>query len=105
MKITPAHYTDLPSHEDRTVAHFAAKARCNTLFGGASALALAERAERMGSRNSPRSVVSAVYSRSTGKHDRELEGWCCDECGQAWLGYDAAAQCCYVDPFGYTDQA
>lgn len=90
----PAHYTTLTNRNERTRAHFAARARANTIHGGASALTLAKRAERMGSTNDPVSVVSDVFSASTGRHHHALEAWECRECGQAYLGQDAAQQCC-----------
>lgn len=90
----PAHYTTLENHDERTVAHLAARARSNTIFGGVSALMIAKRAVRMGSKNALVSVVSDVYSSSTGKHHHDHEAWECKECGQSYLGQDAAGKCC-----------
>ena len=89
-----AHFTSLTNRNERTRAHFAALARANTIHGGSTALTLAKRAERMGSTNDPVFVVSDVYSASTGRHHPEYEAWECRECGQSYLGQDAAAQCC-----------
>ena len=89
-----AHYNTLTNRSERTRAHFAALARANTIHGGATALTLAKRAERMGRKNDPVSVVSDVYSSSTGRHHHEHEARECRECGQSYLGQDAAQQCC-----------
>tara|TARA_R110000868_G_C10488262_1_gene729981 strand:+ start:230 stop:565 length:336 start_codon:yes stop_codon:yes gene_type:complete len=89
-----AHYNTLTNPNERTRAHFAALARANTIHGGATALTLAKRAERMGSPNDPVSVVSDVFGASTGRHHHAHEAWECRECGQSYLGQDATAQCC-----------
>ena len=78
----------------RTLATLAAQARIDTLYGGAKALVIAERLERMGTRLPALEVVSSVYSASTGKHSEQWEAWECLECGAVHLGSEAAMQCC-----------
>ncbi len=94
QSMKPAHYTQLEDHESRSIAHMAARARCDTIGGGALALVYGKRLERMGSRLNLLAVASDVYSRSTGRHSREFEAWECPECGCVHLGQDNAAKCC-----------
>lgn len=97
MNLQTANYRSLYSHEDRTVAHFAARARGDTIMGGASALVLAKRLQRMNPRTDALSVVSNVYSQSTGRWHPDFEAWKCPECDCAHLGKDAALNCCNQD--------
>jgi len=94
MKIQPAHYTALSDHAERSTAHMAARARCDTIGGGALALVYGKRLERMGSRLGLLRVASDVYSRSTGRHSQDFEAWECPECGTAHLGIGNAMACC-----------
>lgn len=89
-----ASYRELTDHNERSIAHMAARARCDTLFGGALAMVYGKRLERMGSKLDLLSVASDVYSRSTGKHSPDYEAWECPECGSVHLGQDNAAKCC-----------
>jgi hypothetical protein len=88
-----AHYTTLFG-EDRSIAHMAARARVDTLFGGARALVYSRRLTAMGSRLDYGAVVGDVYSQSTGQHSKEWEAWKCPECGSSRLGVAAAGECC-----------
>lgn len=89
-----ASYTELLSQDDRIVAKVAARARLDTLYGGAKALVWVKRLPRLAHRLDLRDVVSDVYSASTGRHHARHEGWECPECGSVHLGQEAAAQCC-----------
>ncbi len=89
-----AHYTELADHDERSIAHMAARAKADTLFGGALALVYGNRLQKMGSRLNLLDVAHDVYSRSTGKHSRDYEAWECPECGSAHLGIDKAFECC-----------
>ena len=94
MNTTPVHYTKLYDRNDRTTAHFAAAARRDTIFGGATALVLAKRLQRMNPRSDALNVVHDVYSASTGKHHCDHEAWECPECGSVHLGKESAFKCC-----------
>ena len=89
----PASYRRLHDRQDRAVAHMAAQARIDTLYGGAKAIVINKRIVKMGGEDLDH-VISDVYSASTGSRHRELEGWECPECGCAHLGQDAAYKCC-----------
>ncbi len=90
MKTRPAPWTALERQDDRKVAHVAAIARFDTIHGGARSLVIARNCSRWDAQ----SVVSDVYSRSTGRHSQQYEAWECPECGNVWLGLDAAEDCC-----------
>jgi hypothetical protein len=89
-----ASYVDLPNQADRIVAKVAARARLDTIYGGALALVWVKRLPRLAHKLDLGDVVSDVYSASTGRHSKAYEGWQCPECGQAYLGQEAAALCC-----------
>ena len=92
--------SDLPkgSH-DRMIARIAARANCDTIWGGFRAAQLAERAERMGlpSAGELLDAVSATYGLSAGHVPNHLAVCQCFECGQWYLGDEAAANCCAPD--------
>jgi rubrerythrin len=88
-----ANYKRLADRDDRTVAHFAALARADTIFGGASALTKAKHLKKIGGKDYEW-VVSDVYARSTGGRSKHFEAWECPECGCAHLGQETAAKCC-----------
>jgi rubrerythrin len=90
MKTEPAKWTALESQDERKVAHLAAIARMDTVFGGARALTIARKCTAWNAAE----VVADVYSRSTGKHSEQFEAWECPECGTVHLGFEAAADCC-----------
>lgn len=94
MKIESCSYRELHSHEDRTTAHFAARARIDTIYGGARAITLGKRLLRMNPSSDALSVVADVYSASTGQWHSEFEGWKCPECETTHLGQSAALDCC-----------
>lgn len=88
-----SHWTQLESQSDRKVAHLAAIARIDTIYGGAKALRIARHCSKWNAME----IVSDVYSRSTGKHSRQWEAWECPECGQVYLGMESAENCCAYD--------
>jgi rubrerythrin len=90
MKTQSVGWTQLENQDDRKVAHIAAIARIDTIHGGARALTIARHCSKWDAE----SVVSDVYSRSTGKHSQQFEAWECPECGQTHLGIEAAESCC-----------
>jgi hypothetical protein len=93
MRLKPARYDELYDAEERLIARMAARARLDTIWGGAAGLMYAERLYRMGGTDL-RYVVSDVYSASTGNHHGAYEAWECPECGSARLGTDDAYNCC-----------
>lgn len=99
MNIKPLPYTELPDREQRAVARLAQIVRHDTIYGGARAMILATRADRLKFNSAgygAMEIVSIVYSASSGRHHPQLEAWECPECGQAHLGQDAAYACCAV---------
>jgi hypothetical protein len=85
---------------EQAMVKLAYQARHDTLYGGADALVLAERLQRMGAKFPAEEIVSYVYSHSTAV-DQRAESWGgpwvalkCPECGQAYLGADDAYACC-----------
>jgi len=91
--MTPTHYTELHTDEERTIAWIAGKARRDTIDGGAGALTIARRLDAK-NKGTLAGVVSDVYAASIGRHHPQHEAWECPECGIAHLGREAAAQCC-----------
>lgn len=85
---------DTLTGDERNLARMAARARLDTIYGGCLALTLAKRLAAMGSRLDYGSVISDVYSASTGRHSKTWEAWECTECGCSHLGQESAAQCC-----------
>ena len=83
-------WTALERQEERKVAHLAAIARVDTVYGGARALTIARKCSAWDAT----SVVSSVYGASTGKHSAYYEAWACPECGTVHLGIDSAEDCC-----------
>jgi len=97
MRITQGTWRNLPKGSaDRAVARIARIANTNTILGGASAMVMANRASAMGLPNADRlaDAVSEVYGRSLGRVPDSLAVVQCWECGQWYLGADAAAECC-----------
>jgi len=88
---------DLSDKTERASARLARKARCNTIWGGTSALRLAYRMARAGSRVRAVELVSDIYARSTGHASTTWEAWACPECGAACLGVNAAGGHCYEE--------
>lgn len=101
MNLKSISYKAFAPSAERNTAKLAAKARVNTIYGGASALRLARHCERLGVKFidgvSAREVVSDVYSRSTGETSATFEGWECPECGSACLGIELALACCGME--------
>lgn len=89
-----ASFRRLINHDDKSIAHMAARARLDTIYGGALALVYAKRLESMGSQLDLESVASEVYALSSGKWHKGLEAWACPQCGSAHLGQDQALTCC-----------
>lgn len=97
MKLKEVHPDLLSNPHDRACAKLARIARGNTVFGGASALVIAERMERRkGNRIPASAIVSDVYSASNYSCG-QWGAYACPECGQAYLGEDAAYLCCSQD--------
>lgn len=86
--------SELPDRDDRVVAKLARIATNDTVFGGASALVLAKRLDRMGSSIDAEGIVSDVYSASIGRVLPEYLPCVCSECGRAVLGENEAMNCC-----------
>jgi hypothetical protein len=99
MKLEAASCIDFLPHDHSSykVSRIAAMARADTLFGGARALVVARKCTKWDAL----SVVKDVYSRSTGRHSAEHEGWNCPECGQVHLGQDSALACCVMEAFDH----
>lgn len=93
MRLKEANPSDLYDRGDRACAKLARIARGDTIHGGARALVLAERAERIGVHFPASEVVSEVYSLSNYTCGR-FGAYQCPECGRASLGQDAAYACC-----------
>ena len=94
MTLTEGRAQDLADRSDRDIARLAYRATCNTVFGGASALVLAKRMDALGCQIDALSIVSAVYSASTGSVLSQYRVCICPECGQTLLGEGAALNCC-----------
>ena len=97
MRAESVHWSKLPKgSRERAIARIAHRANADTIFGGASALVLANRAESMGlaSADDMRDAVSETYSRSSGRPAATYSAWECSECGQIHLGRTAAESCC-----------
>lgn len=98
MRPKPAHFSQLTCKASFNTAKLAAQARADTIHGGAKALVLAEKydakATKFANGDTGNSIVSEVYSQSSGKHSETLEGWECPECGNAVLGLENAFACC-----------
>jgi len=86
----------LEDRHDRACARLSYKATMDTLTGRASALVIARRMAAMKSKVPALEIVSEAYSSSTGRASRVWRAFECPECGQAWLGYNAAALCCSI---------
>ena len=94
MRIEEGRAQDISNRTERDIARLAYRATCNTVFGGASALVLAKRMDAMGCKIDAQSIVSDVYSASTGTVLSQYRVCICPECGQTLLGEDAALNCC-----------
>ena len=99
----PVSWTKLSDPIERATARLAAIARQDTIHGGAMAMVIAKdgwfEGEYMRKDKFPvgfdaNSIVSDVYSASTGERHPVHEAWECSECGQAHLGINAAMECC-----------
>ena len=93
MKTQIVSFKKLANREDRATAKLALIARNDTIYGGARAKTLAARLNRIGSNIPADDVVSEVYSLSNYTCGR-FSVCECPECGQVYLGADAAAECC-----------
>ncbi len=83
----------ITNRHDRACVKLARIARGNTYFGGASAMVMAKRLEKMGSKIPALEIVSDVYSRSNGKLG-EWGAYECPECGSVHLGTENTINCC-----------
>jgi len=99
MHLKATHWKSLPNRDDRLIARIAAKARCDTIWGGCKAMFLAKKLNSFKHGSDLRWVVSQVYAESTGSHNLALEAWECPECGQAYLGQERAWECCTVQEY------
>jgi hypothetical protein len=101
MNAIPTPANNLANKYERACARLAAKARSNTIRGGASAMRIAKRANNLSFIGLPALViVSDIYSASTGKRSEIWEAWECDDCGCAHLGKQKAIDCCRYDEDG-----
>ena len=101
MKIQTVSFKKLANREDRATAKLALIARNDTIYGGARAMTIAARLNRLGSNVPADDVVSEVYSLSNYTCGR-FGVYECPECGQVYLGAAAAAECCseiFADDF------
>jgi len=96
MKLKEAHPSKLYDRTERACAKLARIARADTVFGGAKALVIADRLDRMGSRVPAQAVVGDVYAASNYSCG-EWGAYACPECGTAYLGPDKAYACCDPD--------
>lgn len=92
-RLTPS---ALPRGGLRPLAVIAARANCDTIFGGCSALTIARRAValRLPLGHDMLSAVSNVYATSSGRVPDAYAVCECSECGQVHVGTDAAYACC-----------
>ena len=97
MEVKETSWASLNRH-DRACARLARIARNDTMFGGARAMVLARHAEALGVTFPASDIVSDVYGRSDGTCG-EYGAYACPECGQAYLGRDAAYACCQSENF------
>jgi rubrerythrin len=96
MKLIEVNPSKLSDRNDRACAKLARIARGDTYFGGAKALAIAKRLEKMGSNLPLQEIVGDVYSRS----NLDLGQWGayeCPECGSVHLGRTNACNCCSTE--------
>jgi len=98
MKLIEANPSELTDRSERATAKLARIARGNTYLGGASALVIAKRLERMGCKFPALECVSDIYSRSNGSLG-EYGAYKCPECGCVHLGQSAALNCCAESDF------
>jgi hypothetical protein len=94
MNIETGCIKNLLDKDDRTTAKLARIATNNTVFGGCSAMVMANRLDAMGGHIDASGVVSNVYAASIGRALPEYRVCCCPECGCTVLGEDTALQCC-----------
>ena len=96
MKLEEGAPADLTDRAERECAKLARIARGDTVHGGARAMVIAKRANAMGCRFPADEVVSEVYSLSNWTCGR-FGVYRCPECGQSYLGMDAAYNCCSMN--------
>jgi hypothetical protein len=82
---------NLEDKTERAIAKLARIARGDTVHGGARALVIAGRMKR--AKFDADAVVSDIYSRSNLSLG-EYGAYECPECGGAYLGTEAALNCC-----------
>ena len=99
MNPYPTDWTNLENEHDRVIASLAYRATNDTIFGSSQTMVAARRMEKEGTNLDPcpTEIVGDVYSRSTDRTSETFGAWACSECGQAYLGRDAAALCCQED--------
>lgn len=96
-----AHFSELEDRHDRACARLAARARGDTIMGGASAMVIAKRA---GLKRFPAmQIVGDVYGASSGMWSPTWEAWYCPECDLVHLGQSAASDCCKERDFEESD--
>lgn len=84
---------NLHDRTERAQAKLARIARGDCWHGGAKAMVIAERLDRMGAQFDAGEVVADAYTDSRGNATRFL-AYACPECGSACFGADAAYACC-----------
>jgi rubrerythrin len=96
MSLAPANPNQLTDLYDRACARLARMARTDTLYGGAKALVLAKRLERMRCNIPANEIVTDVYTSRDGNVG-EWGAYKCPECGSVCRGTEAAYKCCAFD--------
>lgn len=91
MKLKESSPSKLTNRYEKACARLARLARGNTYFGGASALVIAKRCKYK--KFPAMEIVSDVYGASNGSLG-EWGAYECPECGQTYLGTEAALNCC-----------
>ncbi len=99
-------YTRSLPIRDRAIARIARLARLDVIHGGAKALVLAERAERMRLplAHKLRDAVDLVYGVSSYHLPAELDVWECTECGTSYVGFRNAEDCCLDQDWSYDEE-
>ena len=81
--------------DSRAIVKLARKAANNAIFGGASAIVIAERLDRMGCRFDAESIVTETWTCGTRDgYSLIFDAYECPECGSAHVGQEAAYACC-----------
>lgn len=91
MKLKSVPASSLNDPHQRACARLARIAVCDTIFGGTRALRIAARCKYK--KIPAEEIIGDVYSSSNGSAG-EWGAYECPECGQVYLGTEAAYACC-----------